>query len=501
MSTAPEPVDDGGGAPAAAVAPTVPDDAIRLALELAFGVAVLGSRQRPPLPVPSGLRPFLRFQKLPPAALGPLRRAVEADGAFRERIAAAADPTVVGEAGALWLRRPEGWQDDIAALVADEGVTDADAGGGRDRREAVRAERAERAAARAAAEVAAATEALAAERDRAAGHAAELAALTARLERAEATAARAEAEQAAAERRRVDADVARRAAEARLADVAAERDDAVARVAALADERHALQAQLADLACRLGALEAAPPPSARPAGLDAAAVAPLLADASRTMSRLGEVLDHLARAVGGDAGVGDAPVAGAARGPRSPMPSSPTPPTRPVPAVPSPVAHHRPSARPAPRSMPARRPVALPPRVRADSAEAAMHLLRRPGVVVLVDGYNVAKAAFPAARSLADERDWLADVLDELAARTSADVRVVFDGADVPPPPARRRAVQVLFSPAGVTADDVLVELTATTPVERPVVVVTDDLALRERVKAYGANVVADDQLLAAARR
>lgn len=490
MSTAPEPVDDGAGAPPAAVAPTVPDDAIRLALELAFGVAVLGSRQRPPLPVPSGLRPFLRFQKLPPAALGPLRRAVEADDAFRERIAAAADPAVVGEAGALWLRRPEGWQDDIAALVADEGATEADAGGGRDRREAVRAERAERAAARAAAEVAAATEALTAERDRAAGHAAEVAALTARLERAEATAARAEAEQAAAERRRVDADAARRTAESRLAGVAAERDDALARAAALADERHALQAQLADLACRLSALEAAPPPPARPAGLDAAAVAPLLADASRTMNRLGEVLDHLARAVGGDA-----PVGGAARAPRPPAPSSPTPP------VPPPAAHHRPSARPAPRSVPTRRPVALPPRVRADSAEAAMHLLRRPGVVVLVDGYNVAKAAFPAARSLADERDWLADVLDELAARTSADVRVVFDGADVPPPPARRRAVQVLFSPAGVTADDVLVELTAGTPVERPVVVVTDDLALRERVKAYGANVVADDQLLAAARR
>ncbi len=157
---------------------------------------------------------------------------------------------------------------------------------------------------------------------------------------------------------------------------------------------------------------------------------------------------------------------------------------------------------PAARSTrPARQPVKLPHRVRAESAEAATYLLRRPGAVVLVDGYNLAKVAFPAARSLADERDWLADVLDELAARTSADVRVVFDGADVPPPPARRRAVQVLFSPAGVTADDVLVDLTSATPPERPVVVVTDDLALRERVKAHGANVLSDDQLLSAARR
>lgn len=184
---APTPVDEGPRDVA------VPDEAVRLALELAFGVAVLGARQRPPLPVPNGLRPFLRFQKLPPAALGPLRRAVEADDAFRERVGAVADASVVGAAGALWLRRPEGWRTELAALVTASG--DGNGGdGGRDRRDAVRLERAERAAARATAGAAAAQEALAAERARQGDHEAELAALRRHGARADDARARAEAE-------------------------------------------------------------------------------------------------------------------------------------------------------------------------------------------------------------------------------------------------------------------------------------------------------------------
>ena len=51
---------------------------------MAFAVAVAGQRLRPPVPPPAALRPFLRFQKIPPAALGPVRRVVETDAAFRE---------------------------------------------------------------------------------------------------------------------------------------------------------------------------------------------------------------------------------------------------------------------------------------------------------------------------------------------------------------------------------------------------------------------------------
>jgi len=57
----------------------VPDDLLRPGLEVAFIVAVVGARQRPPIPPPSALRPFLQFQKLPSAALVPVRKVVEDD--------------------------------------------------------------------------------------------------------------------------------------------------------------------------------------------------------------------------------------------------------------------------------------------------------------------------------------------------------------------------------------------------------------------------------------
>ena len=46
----------------------VPDESLRPGLELAFVVAVLGTRQRPAIPPPPSLKRFLHFQKLPPAA-------------------------------------------------------------------------------------------------------------------------------------------------------------------------------------------------------------------------------------------------------------------------------------------------------------------------------------------------------------------------------------------------------------------------------------------------
>lgn len=463
-------------------AASVPDEAVRLALELAFGVALLGSRQRPPLPIPAGLRPFLRFQKLPPAALAPLRRAIEADEPFRSRVAAVADESVVGRAGALWLRRPDGWEDELAALVAppDDGADE------RRDRDAVRVERAERAAARAAAEAAVLAEALAAERERQVAELAE-----ARTKVAESAAGVAERVEAA-ERAAAAAALAREVAERRLVDAERTRVAADRRAADLADRLAAVEAERAELTSRAEAAErraaeaeraaSAPPPPA-PSDL-ARRVAPLVGEASAAVAELARVLARL----------------GAELDPPRPAPSLRRP-AGPGPAAPArPVAPPTAGTRP-PAPAPGRAPVSLPPRVAADSAEAAAFLLRRPGALVLVDGYNVAKLAFPGAPTIADERDWLADVVDELAARACADVRVVFDGAGVPPVPSRRRAVQVLFSPAGVTADDVIVDLTKGTPLDRPVVVATNDLALRERVKAYGANVVGSEQLLAAARR
>jgi predicted RNA-binding protein with PIN domain len=145
-------------------------------------------------------------------------------------------------------------------------------------------------------------------------------------------------------------------------------------------------------------------------------------------------------------------------------------------------------------------PLRLPGGVWADSPEAALHLLRAPGVLLVVDGYNVAKLGWPQL-PLADQRARLLDALDELAARYGTEVRVVFDGADVAQLPVGRRYIRVEFSPPDVTADDVIVGLASSLPAERPIVVATNDGEVRSGVKAAGANVIRSEQLLAVARR
>ena len=131
-----------------------------------------------------------------------------------------------------------------------------------------------------------------------------------------------------------------------------------------------------------------------------------------------------------------------------------------------------------------------------DSTEAAGHLLRLPGVAVVVDGYNVAKAAWPHL-STAEQRAHLLDAMEALASRTGTQPMVVFDGADVGSVgtgSAPRQQVRVRFSPAGVEADDVVLELAAEVPATRPVVVVSSDRRVRDGARALGANVMSTAQ-------
>jgi predicted RNA-binding protein with PIN domain len=140
-----------------------------------------------------------------------------------------------------------------------------------------------------------------------------------------------------------------------------------------------------------------------------------------------------------------------------------------------------------------RRPVPLPPAVFDDTVEAADHLARVSGVVVLVDGYNVSLGAHPEL-ALAEQRAWLLDALGGLAARCGAEVHVVFDGAeDVATAPAhgpRRTAVHVRYTEAGVEADDDLLALAADVPEHRAVVVASDDRRVRDGAARLGANVI-----------
>ena len=159
-----------------------------------------------------------------------------------------------------------------------------------------------------------------------------------------------------------------------------------------------------------------------------------------------------------------------------------------------------------PARRPARRsPLPVPGGRGADDPETLADWMGSDGVLVLVDGYNVTKhpLGFPD-RGLEDQRTLLLDLCRRLARRFGAAITVVFDGGTVGPLPTRLPIgpVEVVFTDAGRTADDEIVVRTNAAPPERPVVVVTSDNELRDRVTALGATVTRSPALLglAAAR-
>lgn len=136
------------------------------------------------------------------------------------------------------------------------------------------------------------------------------------------------------------------------------------------------------------------------------------------------------------------------------------------------------------------------PAGRTDDPAAVDRLLALPAVHVIVDGYNVTKTGYPEL-PLADQRSRLVHQLGALAARTGAEVTLVFDGAGVTvPPPTAPRGVRVLFSDPGVLADDVIRSLVAAEPRGRAMVVVTSDREVVDSVRVFGAHPVPSAVLL-----
>jgi hypothetical protein len=398
----------------------IPDRALQSALEFAVLLAAAGQKTRPALSFPPGLKPFLKFHKLPPKALATVREVVEADPEYLRKLGIAAQSELVDEVGMLWLQRPSGWLQHIATLVSGDDVIDdaPDARAERRRREA-----AESAAARSRLEVVELTDALA------------------RLQTAQS--------QLVVERDRL-------ATELRSVQRRANELDAGARKRAAGDRVDAGRADaaaetLADLRSRLVAAE-----TARDAALASRADEPASVDVDRMRTLLLEAV-----------------------------------------ALTGPVAE---GAAKRPRKRAARTPVPIPGGVYGNSEAAAEHLFRAPGMIVLVDGYNVAKLGWPDL-SLERQRDRCIEAAETLARRWGTDLHVVFDGADVVGGHTRaRRLVRVVYSPEGVLADDVLRAEVAALDSSRSVVVVTNDQAVLHDVKASGANTVSSDVFLAVAR-
>ena len=454
---------------------------LRPAIELALGVARSGEADDPPQPAPAALRPFLSFSRLPSAALEATRRAVDRDEAFRARVLAAAADTDLGDAGRLWLERPDGWQETLAGLTEQ-----ASSWAGSDER-LVREEKRQARRQGLADEAAVRHEHRArraeAELEQTRREAAELRrsnrALSGELERTEAHVVSLTEERQAAVRqlKATEATLVERAQETKRARDEAER---LRRDLAAAQQRAAVaEARAAGLP---------PPPEvvdARKGGaLDADRQPPIdLARASSTVGDASVAAERLAAALGELASL-LAPVVPASKtgGPR---PRSST--------------RGRGGASTPPTSR--RRPERLPRGWVDDTPQAALHLARLPGSLFLVDGYNVSKTAWPELE-LNAQRLRLVNAVAELRMRLGTHVEVVFDGADEGRLATRAlpESVRVTFTPFGIEADDVVLERIDEQPPERSVVVVSSDRRVKDGARERGASVLSSATFLSLLR-
>jgi predicted RNA-binding protein with PIN domain len=425
----------------------------------------------------------MKMTRLPDRTLVTVREVMDSDRDFRDRVVKAADEDFLGRASWLWLVRPEGWEEELGGLVDEAERTD-------EEEEEKRT-------------------------SRAAQH---------RLEEANAALQKLRAEMVSLQTLNSQLDVelstarkARREAEDETAKVRSALEEAIA-------GQDELRVTAAGLAGRIKQLEeegSAARERVAAAGVErdeavrrAEVLELALAEAQRqaasfeaeaaTLRGSVEDLFIAARDTASAAGISTA------------LPSSPasSPSAQPASAQPASAQPH--SAQPLPdlpaerapgnslAASPKRIPAPLPPATFEDSPDAARHLVRVPGVALVVDGYNVTLSSWPGA-DLPMQRRRLVDSLAELAIRAGTEVLVVFDGVDdgnrLQLPASVRGRMRVRFTASEVEADEVIIALVDSMPVHRPVVVATNDRRVRDDAARKGANVITVDQLLAAIGR
>jgi len=413
----------------------------------------------------------LGFSRLSAAAYGVIARVIDEDGIFRARVAEAADEGEVGRASWLWLHRPVGWLDDPAVSGGGPAPSTSE-------RTAPRARRDDKAAANRLRKAAA-------DADAARRRTAEQ---LAGLRQAEA-AVRAERDDLAASIEALQEErnaAVRRSKEVEAQLAAARRDLKVARQATMAAEE-----ELARLrASEPGSAGAAPvvtppapvaPPAASVDPFDRGAVASSVAAAASAAAELAAALTDAASAL-----------------------ADPTPPEVTAPA-PEPTEARSAAKGEKKRGKKQRKASsrvgpALPPGVFDGTAEAHRALLADAANLVVVDGYNVARAAWSGLAPEEERRRTIA-LLDDVQARSGGRVIVVFDGDDAVTAPKASKNVRVRFSATGQTADDAIVHLLEGTPNRTPVVVVSSDRAVAADARRQGAVAIGSRAFLTAAGR
>lgn len=477
-----------------------PDEALGLlrpALQLALDVAREGAMSTPAVSAPRMLGPILQHAKLSSRALATVRDALESDAQFRERVVAVASEQALGRVPFAWLTRRSGWQEELRAgldaeataadVVADERAERQ----ARRRLEAVQRRRmeAEAEAARNQEAVSAAEAQLSEARQQRRAAEEEAGTLRASLSELSGRVEQLETDAKASAAAKGEMEELLEGARARIGTVTAERDEALARAeradAAAAKARSTLADQTRDAErTRVGLVQA-------------------VSDATHAARALGAALASATAILRDGAGSGGAAPAGATASALAPGETVPAGETVPVVET-APAGEGAPgvpaiSQRRTIRRRPGRRPVRLPPAIFDDSTDAAAFLVTVPGMVLAVDGYNVTMSGWPGAE-LARQRQVLLDRLAALAARTGAEVRVFFDGAEdhqFPPPRGQARdSVRVSFSTAGTDADEDIIAFVGGLPTDRAVTVATSDRRVALEVDRRGANVISSAQLL-----
>lgn len=438
---------------------------------------------------------MLRFTRLPTQALRTVLQALERDESFRDRVAGGAEESSLDRASWLFLTRPEGWEDELQLLRSAASEEQAEESASRQEQSAERRlTQVEENLARLRTELRDARRGLAVAEESLAGERAgrlrlesEREALGARLGELEQERARAVRSLKDVESRATARLEELRAAQQRLAAA----DARISQLEDAADEAptpdRGPSPELPPVREHLPAAPASPPVDPRPRsawdGADPAAVAVAVERAAAAAALLGDALADAARSLttaGRTDAAGEDDLAAFVSAPtdepaRTAAPSGPRPPRR--------------------------TPIRLTRGVHEGSAEGVEQLLATPGVVAIVDGYNVSMEAWPLLDRSA-QRSSLIAMLGVLQARTGAAVHAVFDGDDDGRRPAvgAPLPVRVHFSHAEVEADDLVLDMVARLPTDRPVVVVSSDRRVQDGARRLGANVVRSCELLALAR-
>lgn len=477
--------------------PTV--DQLRPALQLALEVATATTG-----PLPGRVRNLVRNRRLPASWPVTIRQAIDGDEEFRKLVCSQAEEPSLGRLAWLWLARPEGWAEQVDALVGDALAA---------RAQQEEQEREARLAAGRIAELEgdlarARAETLSASAS-STGMEAELAATRLRVtELEEQLAAALAASDAAAAAASADAGELR-ALRQRSDSLQADHERQQRLIAALRAEmertRHGRDRAEADARSSTAertVLQAARRRAEAEAQDLRRSVGSAIGRAADAARELGDSMAEASRLLAGETSA--TPTDPPASSPGTPRPGGAmgeSPASGPGPSA---FPTDAPGRRSPGRRQPAvrgerRRPLSLPPAVFDDSREAASHLVRVPGVHLVVDGYNVTFTSWTG-NDLPALRHRLVTALSELAVRVKHQVTVVFDGTDdggrVAAPPVARPWLRILLSASSVEADEVIVEAVRALPAEVPVVVVSNDRQVRVDVSRLGANVLSVDQFL-----